>query len=230
MTSKIISWPNLPIKIKVVHNPKQKNLIYRFKPGLLYISSPRPIYQKDIMVALDKYSAQISKYCFVETLVPTLHLWGKAYQLELVKAKYNQIILEPQKIIVYYDNKEPKKLIKEFYNEELSLKYKAYYEEIKGRVNRLYNKNVLVTFKGIGYYKSFLGRCFWQKNQIELSGYLAKYPEEEIKGVIAHEFAHLFVHNHSQAFKEVLAQIDASYKQHISNIKKYNRDIRNDYI
>ena len=77
------------------------------------------------------------------------------------------------------------------------------------------------TALSLKYYKSRWGCCKYKSREIILNKYLIQLSDELIMSVMMHEISHLFVHDHSNKFYEVLKQYDVSYKEHRKELKDY---------
>lgn len=68
--------------------------------------------------------------------------------------------------------------------------------------------------------RSCWANCNYRKRRLTFSAYLAEMPPEAIDGVIAHEYVHFFVHDHSKNFYKTL---DALYPQHREELSALTR-------
>lgn len=76
--------------------------------------------------------------------------------------------------------------------------------------------------------KSRWGSFSAKTNRIHLNQQLVFYPIEVLEAVLAHEFAHILVRNHSMQFYKVLFSWMPDYKNRIEKMKGTNYDLEHD--
>ena len=79
--------------------------------------------------------------------------------------------------------------------------------------------------------KSRWGSFSARTNRIHLNQQLIFYPKLALEAVLAHEFAHVLVRNHSLKFYQVLLSWLPDYKERLKLLKKESYDLEcNDLI
>lgn len=227
-------FEELNINVEVLVR-KQKNIILHFRPGVVVITSPTILSLKKIKEYLLLYKNRILPQPSVEEGM-FLHLWGKRYELKIYRGNHFAYRIENDNFILLTTSASEtriKRVLKDIYIKELKSKaelvYYNLYQKLKN--DELYaeylNKDLKLNYT---YAKSFLGRYFKKTGKIELSGYLAKYEEKYIEGVIAHELVHSIEFSHSKAFHNQLARIYDSEKNDRLKMQKLAPLLEKDYV
>lgn len=210
-----------------IYYRNQKNLVMTFKADYIRISAPLRTSNKEILNFLEKYESKI-----VESMKNDdknyLHLFGNKYELLLVDHKLTKPFISDDKIVCQKENAS--KIIREYYKkiieEEINLIINDVLKDI--RKYHIYDK---INFKlSYIYAKTFLGRCFYNKGLIQISGYLAKYPKEYYRYILIHEICHLIVPNHSSDFHNVVKLLVNDESKILKELKKFSRIFNYDYV
>ncbi len=229
---------DLKTNIKIVLEVRrQKNIILHFRPKLLYVTSPKRITKVDLFSYLEKYKEKILSLSEVEEEKGDfLCLFGKRYQLLISKALNDSYNISDSKITFYLKSLSDAKIksaIKRMYYNEFVNILEPYLMEAKNHL-RAYpifkDKLEVLDNVKVNYYKTFLGRCFINRREIELSSYLAKYEPKYILGVIYHEMCHLLVPSHDKNFHKILDNIYPENRILTKEMKSMNRIIIKDFL
>ncbi len=226
----------LNIKVEVQVKLNQRRTYLHLKPHLLKITTFKKLDKNEIEFFIQQYEKKIREVCLKEENYDfnTLHLWGKKYCFYPFidnKIRKTEVEIKENIILIRASSEEKiKKAIKTMYNNELKARYLPYYQKVEKLFNERFNRKIENKFKGINYYKSFLGRCYFRTKEIELSSYLAKYDEDIMYEVICHEFCHLFYSDHGPNFKKLLYSLVPNYSEYKKRIKIANHEIIKDYI
>lgn len=215
---------------------KQKNIILHFKPRLLVITSPVFLKEEKIKKYLYLYQDKLNVETENDDDSLYLHFWGKKYILKVYFSNHNSYYFTTDTINILSTSKSEKdikKFIKKIYINELRQKADLKFINIKELLNNNEEykyATTLVKELNYTYAKSFLGRCFKKTNKIELSGYLAKYDEKFIEGVIFHELTHLLVFSHNQLFHRYLASVYPYQARDKKEMRKLALYLEKDYV
>lgn len=221
---KEIKFKDYDVKI---YYRNQKNLVMTFKANYIRISAPLKTSNKDIIKFLEKYQNKIDEQ-MSKDIIPSLHLFGKKYELVFVDYKVKSPFFVDDKIVCYKVNAT--KIIREFYKkiieQEINLMINDVMQEI--RTYHIYDQ---INFKlSYIYAKTFLARCFYKKGLIEISGYLAKYPKEYYRYILIHEICHFLVPNHSSDFHNLVSLLVKDESKILKELKNYTRLFNYDYV
>lgn len=230
ITKTIYNIKDKNYRVVIIVNPTLKRINFRFKPNEFYISSPVKITDSALLDYINQYKKYIDKYCDVKKTL-ALHLWGKLYNLVLIKSLNDNYFIHNNEIIIYYKNENNiNNIIKDMYKKELLAKPLL---AILKEVEKAYGlKEATISLnKNCSYYKSFYAEYLKKDYSIKLSTMLAKYDEKALYHIFCHEVAHHFYLNHSSDFYNLLLNIDPLYLENKNNMKKLANEIRDkDYL
>tara|TARA_Y100001954_G_C15639540_1_gene516961 strand:- start:12 stop:725 length:714 start_codon:yes stop_codon:yes gene_type:complete len=146
---------------------------------------------------------------------------GKKLSLICEKAKHERVLLEEDKLKVFYsrESSERKKKIIIFW-----LKYESY----KFLNERLFflSKKININFNSlkIRSYRARWGSCN-EKGDILLNWKLIMLPESVIDYVLIHELAHVLIPNHSEFFWKLVEKKYPTYKEKKKWLKENGRSL-----
>ena len=218
------------IFIAVTFKKRQKNMYLKLIDAThAQCSAPWFVSQQDVVEFIQarqawllKKAAQLKSKAVVDDNhldSSFVYLLGTPYEQVIAPNRQNRIVLSDKQMIVclstmdetHYQNlfaTYAKQTILEVV-ETLRPRYDHYIQsyrlmppEIKCRV-----------------LKSAWGNCYPRKNRIQLSTRLLHYPLDVIEAVIAHEYVHLVVPNHSKRFYDILTSWLPDYKQRHEKLK-----------
>lgn len=72
--------------------------------------------------------------------------------------------------------------------------------------------------------KSYWATCNYRKRRLTFSATLAEMPPEILDGVIAHEYVHFFVHDHSKKFYQTLDALYPRHKEELYELSRLKRE------
>lgn len=227
----------------IIEYKKIKNIYIRVKPDLnIYVTAPKRVSKKYIYELLEnkkdwieekkenikkKNSYDISKKELING--DKIYYLGKCYELNILKSKKENIIINEHIINMYVNIKEDEKFI----NANTKRKYKLletwYKEEALKLFDTLLKKYCLIMaleIKGftVKKLKSKWGSCDTLKKHITLNIELMKYPIIVSEYIVIHELAHLIEANHSKKFYEIIKKYMPEYKK----VKKILNSFFND--
>lgn len=227
----------------IIEYKKIKNIYIRVKPDLnIYVTAPKRVSKKYIYELLEnkkdwieekkenikkKNSYDISKKELIDG--DKIYYLGKCYELNILKSKKENIIINGNIINMYVNIKEDEKFI----NANTKRKYKLletwYKEEALKLFDTLLKKYCLIMsleIKGftVKKLKSKWGSCDTLKKHITLNIELMKYPIIISEYIVIHELAHLIEANHSKKFYEIIKKYMPEYKK----VKKILNSFFND--
>ena len=209
---------NINYEYKIIHK-NIKNIYYRLKDNVLFITCPKYINDDKVIELLnkDKISRFINKskkeYINLKDLT----------NIDILDEKYN----------IYFDNKnyiEDNNIhltFNNYLNEFIDILTNKLKEYSNNRVKELYyliykdNQYPIVKYK---YVKTYFGQYNKKNHQITLNSYLSLSDYNTIDYVILHELCHIKYMNHSKKFhllldtympnnKEIRRKLKRGYKE-----------------
>ena len=227
----------------IIEYKKIKNIYIRVKSDLnIYVTAPKRVSKKYIyeLVAnrkdwIEERKENIKKKNLYDIGKKELingdkiYYLGKCYELNILKSKKENIIINDNIINMYVNIKEDEKFI----NANTKRKYKLleawYKEEALKLFDTLLKKYCLIMaleIKGftVKKLKSKWGSCDTLKKHITLNLELMKYPVIVSEYIVIHELAHLIEANHSKKFYEIIKKYMPEYKK----VKKILNSFFND--
>ena len=128
----------------------------------------------------------------------SIHYLGKEYNLVKRLDNINYVEIEDNNFIVHTKALEDKIIeatIYKFYGDFLINYMNHYFPIVKNEYNL--NQDIKIIYKNV---KTYFGKCYFKRNQVNFSLNLAKYDPIYIKCVLYHELAHFYEQNHSNKF------------------------------
>ena len=144
---------------------------------------------------------------------------GKPYQQVVETSHKNRIVLSDQTMVVYLSTMD------EIHYQNLFATYaKQTILELVDTLRPRYDQYIqayrlMPPEIKCRILKSAWGNCYPRKNRIQLSTRLVHYPVDVIEAVIAHEYVHLVVPNHSKRFYDILTSWLPDYTQRHEKLK-----------
>ena len=208
-------------KVDITIKKTNKNIYFRFKDGVIKITTPKVLDDSYITSMLKKHYNKLVKMINNNYISDSIHYLGKEYNLMIYESDKNYIEFKDDIAYIYTTNDNEKNIYKIIYNE--------YFETIKNIISK-YHLEYEAMFKvsnikyAIKDVKTYFGQCNSKKKIVVLSAKLAKYDIELILSVLAHELGHFKYQNHSQAYYNYLEMIVPGYRKMQKQLKrlKYN--------
>ena len=147
----------------------------------------------------------------------SIHYLGKEYNLVKRLDSINYVEIEDNNFIVHTKALEDKIIeatIYKFYGDFLINYMNHYFPIAKNEYNL--NQDIKIIYKNV---KTYFGKCYFKRNQVNFSLNLAKYDPIYIKCVLYHELAHFYEQNHSYKFY-------ALCEQKLPGFTKYQKALR----
>ena len=227
----------------IIEYKKIKNIYIRVKSDLnIYVTAPKRVSKKYIYELVanrkdwieerkenikKKNSYDIGKKELING--DKIYYLGKCYELNILKSKKENIIINEHIINMYVNIKEDEKFIDVNINRKYKLLETWYKEEALKLFDTLLKKYCLIMaleIKGftVKKLKSKWGSCDTLKKHITLNLELMKYPVIVSEYIVIHELAHLIEANHSKKFYEIIKKYMPEYKK----VKKILNSFFND--
>lgn len=196
-----------------------KNTYFRINDGKVLITTNRYTHQKEIIKILERDFDKIyHKISISLSNSNELYLWGKPYQVKVIKAQKFDYDISNEVITIYQDEKNSLESgIKKLYETELDKMIKKFEVELEERIKKFNLKLVNYKIKDV---KSYYGKCFFKRKEMFFNLNLAKIEPKYLEYVMYHEYAHLVVFNHSKEFYQVLEALMPNYKEVKRELKK----------
>ena len=154
--------------------------------------------------------------------VDGVYLLGKKYPVAVSQGK-NGVAYLPDRIEVTVKNgaeQEAKALLKKDYKKRaqayLVKKAEDFFIKAATAVGLATMPKIIVR-----YCTSYWGKCFYTRNEIRFNAYLYGADEGVVDYVIAHEYAHFLVHDHSKTFYAALEKLLPGYAEARKRKKNY---------
>lgn len=227
----------------IIEYKKIKNIYIRVKSDLnIYVTAPKRVSKKYIYELVanrkdwieerkenikKKNSYDIGKKELING--DKIYYLGKCYELNILKSKKENIIINEHIINMYVNIKEDEKFIDVNIKRKYKLLETWYKEEALKLFDTLLKKYCLIMaleIKGftVKKLKSKWGSCDTLKKHITLNLELMKYPIIVSEYIVIHELAHLIEANHSKKFYEIIKKYMPEYKK----VKKILNSFFND--
>ncbi|WP_304354459.1 M48 family metallopeptidase [Brachyspira innocens] len=227
----------------IIEYKKIKNIYIRVKSDLnIYVTAPKRVSKKYIYELVanrkdwieerkenikKKNSYDIGKKELING--DKIYYLGKCYELNILKSKKENIIINDKIINMYANIKEDEKFIDVNIKRKYKLLETWYKEEALKLFDTLLKKYCLIMaleIKGftVKKLKSKWGSCDTLKKHITLNLELMKYPVIVSEYIVIHELAHLIEANHSKKFYEIIKKYMPEYKK----VKKILNSFFND--
>ncbi|WP_308471605.1 M48 family metallopeptidase [Brachyspira murdochii] len=158
-----------------------------------------------------------------------IYYLGKCYELNILKSKKENIIINDNIINMYVNMKEDENFKDADINRKHKLLETWYKKEALKLFDTLLKKYCLIMSLEIRGFtvkklKSKWGSCDTLKKYITLNIELMKYPIIVSEYIVIHELAHLIEANHSKKFYEIIKKYMPEYKK----VKKILNSFFND--
>lgn len=196
---------------------KIKHTYFRMRNGILHISSPKTMSERDIKThILDKFDLIYQKLSLFKKEPDNLiTLWAKSYQLTMLTGKFRYFI-DGDQVLVYHPKSDIELAKKRIYYIELDQKLQLMKHDIEDQLKRF---NIRPLPYKLKYLKSKFGSYHKKHQEITLNTFLARLEPIKLEYVIYHEYAHHLVFNHSKAFYELLSQMMPDHRVHQKDLK-----------
>lgn len=214
-----------------------KNINLRIRSdGSIYVSAPRYVSNSEVEAFLEKKKDFIIKAISktderrANNVRPdrldcgtTVTVAGKAYEVIIRSSRYNDVMLRDGYLFVYVRNIDDRDLATKVYNkwrcDQLRLKVLAICDEICTEFVKLGARApAKIKFRTM---KTRWGSCKPQEGVITFNYNLFEVPEECMRYVVIHEFAHLLVPDHSERFYRVVALIMPDWREKRRMLNEY---------
>ena len=190
---------------KIIRKKNVKRLILKIEGNQILVSAPIKSSKKEIDIFVKKNEEWILNHLQSQWVL-----------------KEKDILTIQNKIYHLHKSDKNERIHQDLYISSQKGLYKIIYEMAQPI---LINKFNLITKSlsidsvhlNIKIYKSQWGNCYYKKRLIHLNAYLICFPDEFIDSVIIHELAHLYYHNHSKDFYDLVFKWDPDYKNHHKN-------------
>lgn len=217
-----IDYKGIRFIFKTQIRKNSTKITLRIKDGILSFTSPYRLKEKEIIKMIDNnFDAiikKIEKSKLKEAKPNIIHYLGKAYNVKIIDANYNNVEIIDDDFIIYTKNNNDsynKKIVHSFYKDFLN-NYISY-EIIKAKNIYGIDFPIEIKYKTV---KSYFGNCYWKKNLIDFNTILAKYDPVYIKTVLYHELGHFFNHDHSANFYFKCEMAFPGFKKYDRALKK----------
>ncbi|MBR2068089.1 MAG: M48 family metallopeptidase [Solobacterium sp.] len=149
-------------------------------------------------------------------------IWlGKKYRVRYEEANNNFLFFDRDELVYFLKNKSKEVVDKTFYQfgkkqlELMILEQRKEWDQFICMMHGLPLPKIKVK-----YMTSQWGSCMPSKNPISISTRLIHYPRECLDYVLLHEYAHLLVPNHSEAFYQLVKSYMPKYKVYSNRLKE----------
>ncbi|MDD3067922.1 MAG: DUF45 domain-containing protein [Acholeplasmataceae bacterium] len=215
MTKKVCK--NLQCISYVYTRKKIKNTYFRMRQGILYISSPKMLSERDIEKFItDKFDMIYEKLNhYQKESNEFITLWGKTYHLYVSKGNFRYYI-ENDAVYAHHPKEDIELVKKRIYHVELDQKLQLMKTHIQQTIDRVHIKPLPYKLK---YLKSKFGSYHRKHQEITLNTFLARLEPIKLEYVIYHEYAHHLIFNHSKAFYELLSLMMPDHRAHQKDLK-----------
>ncbi len=194
-----------------------KHTYFRMKKGILYISSPKVLNDREIeRLILDRFDVIYQKLSlYQKESNDMITLWGKSYNLHLSKGSFRYYI-EGSDVYAYHEKEDFDLVKKRIYDVELNQKLQLIKPNIEQTIQKFHIEPLPYKLK---YLKSKFGSYHRKHQEITLNTFLARLAPIKFEYVIYHEYAHHLVFNHSKAFYDLLGQMMPDHRLHQKDLK-----------
>ena len=183
----------------------------------LVFSSPTRIKLKTIESFIEDHFDEIVAALAKHEKKDSIHYLGKEYNLIKRLDNINYVEIDDNNFIVHVtalDDRIIETVIYKFYGDYLINYMNHYFPIAKNDYNL--NNDIKIVYKNV---KTYFGKCYFKRNQVNFSLVLAKYEPTYIKCVLYHELAHFYEQNHSSKFY-------ALCEQKLPGFTKYQKALR----
>lgn len=195
-------------KVEVTYK-KIKNIIYRYRKGVLLVSCSKKISDKQIYQGLDKFKEKLlgSNYGIDGFSDNGLYLLGVFVNYNLD----NRIYFKDNSYIEYKDKTDLEKKLKKFFVKVLEprVRYYEYMMNIKNPY-KVKVKNMVSRY----------GSNSSQTRSLNFALTLVHYSLDIIDAVIVHELAHEYIRNHSKKFYDIVLKYYPDYYNQHNKLRK----------
>ena len=198
---------NYPV---IVQRKKMRSIRYRFKDGTFYISCPKYLVTKKILInGLDRFSDSLLKQMNKEKPEGDGFYYILGHRISVLP-NGGEITFTDGSAIKYKDKKDFDKKIRKWFL-DLITKRTRYYESVMG----VKPYNVHVRNMSTRYGSNSLST-----RSINYALLLVHYPLPVIDSVVVHELAHDKVRDHSKKFYDVVYKYFPDYKLYHTKLRK----------
>ena len=201
-------YKGVTYKVEVTYK-KMKNIVYRFRKGVLLVSCSRKITNKQILDGLDKYKDRL--------LSNAQYHDGQNDEGIYILGVFNKFNSE-QRIYftdgsyIYYKDKEHLQTqLKQFFIKIL-LPRVRYYEQMM-EIKKPYKVKVKKMVSRLGSNSS-------RTRTVSFALSLVHYSLDVIDAVIVHELAHEYIRNHSKKFYDIVLKYYPDYYNQHDKLRK----------
>lgn len=203
---------------------KKKTISIRYAYGKAVISGPRDLTKKEMMDIFYKYPDLINKYKIdINNLY--IYLLGRKYSLKILLSNTNKLVLDDSLVYCYtkkMDLDYIKDLLKDYYNTNIKKYILDIKDNVIDRIKYVFNDDYSTKLINYKYTTSYYG-CNY-KNAITISSTLLKFNPKYYEYILAHEYIHFYVKDHSDLFYNKLLQIYPDYFDVIKLLKKDTKE------
>ena len=183
----------------IITKKRMKNITYRYKEGVFYISMPWYGLKNDVIKGLDKYAERLIKSEKKSLARGDNYIYLLGERVELNDA--HQLVIPDGTIIVYKDEVDLDKKLKKWFLNLIKMRVVCYtnmmkVESYKVRVQKM---------------SSRFGSNSKHTKSLNFSLILMHYSIDIIDSVVVHELAHILVYNHSKEFYDVVYKYCPNY-------------------
>lgn len=208
-------------KVNVLIKKTNKNTYFRYKNGIINITSPKSLSDEYVISTIKKYYNRLIKMESNISKSNTIHYLGNEYPIIVYDSTRNYLEIKNDIAYIYtskLDDKHIYKIVYSYYFEAIKDIIECHHLEYEDKFNV---SNIRYSIKDV---KTYFGQCNPKKKIISLSAKLAKYKKELILSVLAHELAHFKYQNHQSSFYNYLESIIPGYRKLQKELKrtKYN--------
>lgn len=216
---------------------KVKNINMRIRPdGSIYVSAPMRVSDKAVeqfMISKQKFIIDsINKVNdrLANNFRPSVYadgtrvkVFGEIRTVEVRKASRSSVILTEDKVIINSRNPEDQDSVARVYNKWRSLMLRAKVEEISAEVCPLFiamgaKAPTAIRFRTM---RSRWGSCKPRERVLTFNYNLFETPEECVRYVVVHEYAHLLVADHSARFYRYVERIMPDWREQRRRLNEY---------
>ena len=192
----------------IITKKRMKNITYRYKEGVFYISMPWYCLKNDVIKGLDKYAERLIKSEKKSLARGDNYIYLLGERIELNDS--HQLVIPDGTIVVYIDEIDLDKKLKKWFLNLIKMRV-AYYtnmmkvESYKVRVQKM---------------SSRFGSNSKHTKSLNFSLILMHYSIDIIDSVVVHELAHILVYNHSKEFYDVVYKYCPNYDLYHLKLRK----------
>lgn len=204
--------------IPYVYTKKRiKHTYFRIRQGVLYISSPKMLNDREIETfILDKFDVIYDKINgYQKESNQDIVLWGKPYRLELAQGNFRYYI-NGDIIYAHHPRMDYEHTKKRIYLIELDQRLQLIHPSIEDHLKKF---NIQPLPYKLKYLKSKFGSYHRKHQEITLNTFLARLEPIKLEYVIYHEYAHHLIFNHSKDFYQLLSQMMPDHRVHQKDLK-----------